>query len=153
MRIVIIASVRLYREGLAEVPTRQGIKVVATAADGHAGLTSGRRPARRPGDPRSTTPHRPPGVAMTVAVPIVQGSDFYVPTFELRRRDQQRALPASLLHDITRVTYRDGLYRLDTYEWWWSTIGTRQAVVQALLRCADPGQAEVASSLGSDRQD
>jgi two-component system, NarL family, nitrate/nitrite response regulator NarL len=38
MRVAIIASIRLYREGLAEVLVREGIEVVGSAADGHAGV-------------------------------------------------------------------------------------------------------------------
>jgi two-component system nitrate/nitrite response regulator NarL len=38
MRITIIANIRLYREGLAEVLARKGIEVVGIAADRHAGV-------------------------------------------------------------------------------------------------------------------
>jgi uncharacterized protein len=53
---------------------------------------------------------------MTVAVPIYQGQDFYAPTFEVRQRDQRRALPANVIRDMTEVTYRDNLEQIDTYQ-------------------------------------
>jgi two-component system, NarL family, nitrate/nitrite response regulator NarL len=38
MRIAIVVDIRLYREGLAQALAREGIEVVATAADGSAGV-------------------------------------------------------------------------------------------------------------------
>ena len=38
MRIAIVVDIRLYREGLAQALARDGIEVVATAADGSAGV-------------------------------------------------------------------------------------------------------------------
>lgn len=52
---------------------------------------------------------------MTVAVPIYQGQDFYVPAFQVKRLGQQQWLPAKIVHDITGVTYTDELEQIDSF--------------------------------------
>jgi phage protein D len=49
------------------------------------------------------------------AVPIHDGQDFYVPAFEVWRLDKQRALPPSVVRDVTQISYTDSLDRIDSY--------------------------------------
>jgi len=53
---------------------------------------------------------------MTVSVPLYEGQDFWVPTFEVRRRGQTRSLPQEIVRDITEVTYQDNVEQIDTFE-------------------------------------
>lgn len=46
--------------------------------------------------------------------PIHTGRDFYVPTFRLN--PPHRRLPRDVLHDVTSVSYRDGVDRIDSFE-------------------------------------
>ena len=52
---------------------------------------------------------------MTTTVEIYEHQDFYVPAFEVRLRDR-KALPDSVVRDVTEVTYRDDVERIDTYQ-------------------------------------
>jgi uncharacterized protein len=51
---------------------------------------------------------------MTQAIPIYRGQDFYVPAYEVLLGD--RPLRADAVHDITKVTYKDGLGEVDSFE-------------------------------------
>jgi uncharacterized protein len=52
---------------------------------------------------------------MSAAVPIHKGQDFYVPAFEVWRLDKRRSLPASVVRDVTQISYTDSLDRIDSY--------------------------------------
>jgi phage protein D len=48
------------------------------------------------------------------AVPIYQGTDFYVPAFEVRV--DRRRVSRDVIHDITQVTYQDNIEEIDSFE-------------------------------------
>jgi len=49
-----------------------------------------------------------------MAVPIYQGLDFYVPTFEVKLRGS--ALPRDVIRDVAQVQYRDSVDDIDSFE-------------------------------------
>lgn len=51
---------------------------------------------------------------MEQPIPIYTGQDFYVPQFEIKVK--QKNLAAEAVRDILRVTYRDNLKELDSFE-------------------------------------
>lgn len=51
---------------------------------------------------------------MTSAIPIYEGQDFYVPTFEVKL--QGRPQSQEVVRDILQVTYKDNLEELDSFE-------------------------------------
>lgn len=51
---------------------------------------------------------------MSVSLPLFEGRDFYVPTFEVRLRG--RPLGDDVVRDITQVTYREDLEKIDEFE-------------------------------------
>lgn len=48
------------------------------------------------------------------AIPIFQGQDFYVPSFEVLLRGQQ--LKKDVVRDIVQVTYKDNIKEIDSFE-------------------------------------
>jgi phage protein D len=53
---------------------------------------------------------------MTVAeaIPIYQGQDFYVPTFEVKLRE--RPVGQDVIRDILQVTYKDNIEEIDSFD-------------------------------------
>jgi len=51
---------------------------------------------------------------MSAVVPIYEGQDFYIPTFEVKLRG--RPLGLDVVRDITQVTYRDNIDEIDGFE-------------------------------------
>ncbi len=53
-------------------------------------------------------------IAEKTAVPIYEGQDFYVPSFEVKL--QGRPPGKDVVHDILQVTYKDNMEELDSFE-------------------------------------
>jgi Bacteriophage probable baseplate hub protein len=48
------------------------------------------------------------------AIPIYSGQDFYVPSFRVELND--RTLGPAVVRDITKVTYKDNIEEVDSFE-------------------------------------
>jgi len=53
-------------------------------------------------------------IAETTAIPIYEGQDFYVPSFEVKL--QGRPPGKDVVHDILQVTYKDNMEELDSFD-------------------------------------
>jgi phage protein D len=75
----------------------------------------------------------------SVAVPIYEGQDFYVPTFEVKLAG--RPAGRDVVRDILSVTYKDSLQEIDSFE---ITINNWDAATRAFkysdLQLFDPGE-------------
>jgi phage protein D len=76
---------------------------------------------------------------MTDAIPIYQGQDFYVPSFEVKL--QNRPLGKDVVRDVLQVTYKDSLTEIDSFE---ITINNWDAETRSFkysdARLFDPGK-------------